>query len=282
MSLRIEIVKSPDGRDRRREFSNEYFIWTGLAYDSEAAEKLAKDIADAERKIYYKRTAFMRAVITHTNSYGLAVKGDQRSFPLEGSGNLALPAGVAMAPADIVALIGKVTPNGPVSYTPYKHCVTAPEYEDYLTLDKIPDRFRDPGGVADAVTINFIEALRNTIGVTNMRHGLPLRKTAQGTETRLITRYVPGGISIYKATRARDNGVVNTREGIQQQINELASRARYIERGDANGALPDAGDGVIGQLKTKALALYNSLPPEEKSRIKWPTIFDNNPLTNGA
>jgi hypothetical protein len=65
----------------------------------------------------------------------------------------------------------------------------------------------------------------------------------------------------------------------QQRINELAQRARYVQAGDNNGPLPDGGDTVIAQLKAKALAIYNALDPELKARIKWPQIFDSNPLT---
>ena len=279
--IEIEVVKSPEGKDVNRKFSNRYLLATDLTYRELAVKEKGIQIAAAERLLYFAHTEFMAIIVRGLTNRGVHIEGASKSFALDFNGAMVFPAGGKMAPPNVCAGISKETYNGAAAITPYRHCVTVDEYEAFMRTGDLPVRFRDPNGIADAATVNFIEALHNAIGVGAIRHCLPFRRITPTNQPRLVQTYTPAGIVLNQPTRQKRSGIKNARAAAQQRINELASRARYAQRVDHNGVIPDGADALVRALRAQAVTIYQQLPPDEQSRIVWPAVFDRNPLSGG-
>ncbi len=277
--IQIKIVKSRGGRDLRNFNTNRYLLTGNGAFNSPETKDVAQKIAAAEARIFPNTTEFLRAVISELDNDGKTVKGKTKSFPLELRGKFIIPANDKLAPSHIVFALEKEANIGRPGVAYYRHIVTSDEFDKYTADNINPARLTDPNDFGDGFVINFIEALTNAVSGSGLTHALPDAYGDTLVGPRPIVKFRYGGLRLNDPQRPKASGTVNTVKAAQQRINELAQRARYVQAGDNNGPLPDGGDTVIAQLKAKALAIYNALDPELKARIKWPQIFDSNPLT---
>lgn len=242
--LEIEVVKSPEGRDPNNLFSNRYLIITNAVYRDPAALDLAKLIAEGERKLYFSLTAFMRVIIRGLDPRGKPLQESSKSHPLTFSGLVTRVGTPKFAPKRACAGVSKTSYNGAPAVTPYRYCIAHDEYVTWLTNRTIPARFQDPNTMADGLSTNFIEALKNAVGVGPHRHTLPFRRATPTNQPRLVEAYTTAGIVDLQAKHQKQAGVRNKRDAIQQVINELASKARYAQRVDHNGVIPDGADAI--------------------------------------
>jgi hypothetical protein len=280
--LEITIIKSLNGRDLNATFDNVYPVAGENDHSSAAAKTFAERLVAAERKIYSTQVEFLRFKIKGTDEFGRLLRAPARSVAVEQRGLFTIAANDHLAPAYLVAAVEKELSQGRASTSLYRHCITAGEYRAYIQDGTTPGRFTDPNNPLDALSINFIEAMKNMSGGNGVHLALPDSRRVAGVGPRLFVDVRFAGIRSNDATRQKVSAIRTRIDGTQKQVNEWAAAARFATAVDDNGVLPDGGDIVLAELKAKAVNLKNALPPEFRARVVMPEIFDSNPLTGGV
>jgi hypothetical protein len=280
--IAISVRKSQNGRDLRAQHTNTYLMTGGGVWNSDAMIETAKWLAASEQKIYSTLTFFLYATISNLDSNLKVLRGQTVSEPLEYSGLFAIPANDKLAPANVVAAFDKRSGMGRSGVTLYRHCTTSEEFDQYTKTRAIPYRFKDPDDLADALRTNFTERLMNLTGGVGVKLALPDAYGDATNAPRPIKAINFAGFRSNQPYRQKSSAKVSRYQAVQKQINEWAADARFASRVDKNGAIPDRADGIVNGLKAQGTTLYNQQTPEIQSRIVWPVIFDDNPLTGGA
>ncbi len=279
--LKISIIQSLYGRDLKKTFANDFLFTSPLDFDDINVEPVANALASAMRKCAPNWVNFLRYKITDLDAEGRGIRGRFTGDVLNFKGQFVPANGDVIAPPYIVATIRKRPYFGLPGRLDLRHYLTSGEVEEYTKTGAIPNRFRDKDDPADALTYNFIEKLVNAPGNSGLAHALPDAYGDTLNMPRLVKGWVFDTIRSSQDTRPKQSALVSVYQAVQKQINEYAQEARFASRVDRNGVIPDAADVLVAQLKQKALAVYNTLDVAQKTRIRWPIIFDNNPLTGG-
>ncbi len=273
----IEIItyKSQGGRSLVKQFSNSYLFNGTPNYLSDAAKTLAEKIVEAERRIYFDDTHFMRYVIRQLGADGRHIYGETRTEAVNFTGETALPVGSKIVPPNIVARYEKKVDVGRNALTLYRNVINTDEYNTYLETGAVPARLQvayAPGVLPLAVFSQALMDADNDSGLTMM---LPLNNRYSAGAVRPVTSITFAGMGFRQETYQRDTGTENMLEAVQQLINENGAAMRRLLRSiaDATGAMRTGLVNTIIQLVVDAFAKYALLSIARRAAIRFPAIY---------
>ncbi len=280
--ISAKVVKSQNGRDMNSQFSNTYLLTGGGVWNGQPMIDTVKEIASAEIGMYPTLTYFLYVLINNLDADMRPLRGQFLSIPLDLRGTVAIPADDKVAPSNEVAAFNKRGALGRPGVSLYRNMVFSKELDLYHRTGAVPLRFKNPDNLADVFRTNFTEALLNITGGTGAKLALPDAYGDAANTPRPITAIQFAGFRDSQETRQKISARASLIMAIQKAINEKAANARFAARVDKNGVLPDRADVIVNRLQAEATALFNAQPADVQSRLIWPEIFDNNPLTGGA
>ncbi len=280
--IEIEIRKSISGRDQEEQFSNRYLFTGNNDTTTNDAEATARRCALLESFIYPDTVNFVRAVIRRLDIAGKVVKGNTRSFPLTLIGDFTVPNGDTLAPSHVVATYEKAALLGRPGNSYYRYCVTAGEFDNWTTQRLVPGRFKGTPYTIVGFTAPFDALILTALGVGSLLPCLPDADGAGVDTPRPLATARFAGFRLNDPSRPKGSPGVNMLHAAQAKINDLAARARYASRSDAEGNTTATAVQVIIDLKAKASKIYWDLEVEFRARIIWPMVFNPGPAANVA
>jgi hypothetical protein len=273
--LEIMIYKSQGGRSLVKQFSNSYLFNGAPNYYSDAANQLATKLVEAESRIYFDTTHFMRVVIRQLDPDGYSVYGESRSIPMESTGQTAVPVGsVIMSPNHTVAYQKNVTVGRP-GISLYRNAITSDEYNTWVETGAVPQRLNTSYAPGVLPAMFFSAALMAADNDSGLQMILPINsRYAQGA-ARPVSGILFAGIRERQETYRRESGTENLLEAVQQLVNENGASLRRLMRqiGEATGALRVGLINTIISLVVDAFAKYALLAIGKRALVRFPAIY---------
>jgi hypothetical protein len=277
--IEVEVKMSQGGRDQQETFGNRQ-LFTGNDDITHAdAEQTARNYSTLLSFIYPAETNMVRAVIRQMDANGNPVPGQTRSFPLADTGRFDLPVGDVLAGSNIVATYEKASTLGRPGNSNFRNAVTATEYQEWTRARTVPARFNVTEHTLGSMTDTFMELLKDGVGAGTLTPCLPNGTSAGLDDPRPIVAVRFGGFRVNDPTRPKGSPGQNSLEAAQQRINAYAADARYLQRGQDVGNLPESLTEVMLELKIKASRAYWDLELRLRARINWPDILGSGPLS---
>ncbi len=273
--LEIIIYKSQGGRSLVKQFSNSYLFDGAASYLSQTALALAEKLVEAESRIYFDSTSFMRAVIRQLDSNGYTVFGESWSIPLDKTGQNALdPGSVVMSPNHTVAYQKNVAPGRP-GVSLYRNAINSDEYNLWVETGAVPPRLNASFAPGVLPAAFFTGALMSADDNSGLQMILPINDRYAAGAPRPVTGIIFAGIRERQETYQRDSGIENLLEAAQQIINENGRAIQRLLRQMETVAAPIAAGliATIVQLVIDAFAKYGLLTIAKRALIRWPAVY---------